>query len=1526
MKNCTLLVVAGVLWASAGVFPVTAGVVRDVKAEVRFDANLGDLVRLTATHAHGKDELKPKLRAYRFVVTNSDGRTVERWPDSIGPGVAEVTFDLADFAPGENTAAFVIREAKGTNEFGRATCAFTVPEKPRVVRETLARRQGAKGLPVVERLGTVAVGLVESNPVVYRGKPYLYEFNRWRNGRFRPIEGGLNEVLPPMASNLNMSCAFVDGTHAVVTGTLKAEPGIWDVFLTESDDLRVWTEPRRILSGLRRTAYNTTMCKPDGRFYMLATERTAPPDEKRTHGGYQMTFSRSDDLRTWTVVPDTTFVDNAGSPCLKYHDGWYYFFHLFCSARDGFGQPFYVMRVARSRDLKKWTLGNRPVLEPAHEDRRPYPGRVFTPAERAKMMSAEDRNTSDIDMCDFDGDLLVSYSWGNQGGNEYLALGRVRNCTEKAFCESFFAPPPGNRMTVGDLEVGFEIDLGTFEDNGLERVRESSMKSFSVEWDGARTVGVWRGHPVLGEAFEVRGELKEQADGSLAYSFSYAGGTSAKFIRRVVFPVVSAPHTAKATVLTPYSIGRLTHPDWAKYKPGDEVVCFPQSGAYRAMRFGAICNEDGRSLYVDWRTPGYHSSNIECRYDRAGRATLGVHYDLPMTGATRRASERPFTGMVRTYAGSWWEATQIYRPYAVTRPEYAAMKARRAEAGRLLDVTMWFWNRGEAEHVIAPVERFAKDAGTPVALDWYWWHKIPYDTCYPNFWPPREGEATFRAAIERLKRQNVYAQVYINGVSRGEDDPDWANGGDLEACWDCPAPCPGKSPRRVVYNRYSNVALVETCGEAPVFEKKLREVAHRLVKDGGLESVYIDQIGCTCQKPCYNRKHRHAPGDCDAPVQQYQDRVRKIRAENPGVHFSTEDLGEAYLGLFDSQIVLGTCYERFGSWNFGVETVPAFDAIYHDVTVNFGGYTMMDGIPPYDVNWPPEKKWKKELDWPRLFPDQFAVELARNAVFGLQPCVHNFRLENADDPRLGDDYAFMVRTAQWRHANARFLADALLANPGRMTTAVRSARFCRRGTYNPEGQYKVVTNDTLAAVMHSVWKGKNGSVRAMLVNWTREPQRYRLETPDIVCEGTLPARTWKTCMPGEDVFAGQGGNIAPKTTEFNEHPTPENLAARELFRKRAFGLFIHYGPYSVSGRGEWQKLLEAIPNDRYFAERLPGFKPKATCVDEWVRLAQDAGMTYIVLTTRHHDGHWLGDDFIREFATKVRAAGMGVGLYFSVTDWSDPGYCAGPRKDPEGWKRFVEKAHAKLRHMMADFGKIDYLFYDGCPPPEEWGLLKINAEIRRLQPHLLICRGFLDCDFKSFEQCNGFGCPDLWESCYTFNGSWGYNKADLDFKPLPGLLQNFAAIRQNGGNLLLNVGPMADGTVQPEAVERLRTAGKWVKANRAALFNVIPNAFGYLPREVMVSDASDPRIVYFLPSLNRTYDGRVVACIKTPLKRLTYLDSGEEIAFTEDFSGATPRITIPKLRPLKPGEPPYFLKLEFDVKPEAVVNEHCPKY
>ena len=206
--------------------------------------------------------------------------------------------------------------------------------------------------------------------------------------------------------------------------------------------------------------------------------------------------------------------------------------------------------------------------------------------------------------------------------------------------------------------------------------------------------------------------------------------------------------------------------------------------------------------------------------------------------------------------------------------------------------------------------------------------------------------------------------------------------------------------------------------------------------------------------------------------------------------------------------------------------------------------------------------------------------------------------------------------------------------------------------------------------------------------------------------------------------------------------------AIERFRNNRFGMFIHYGLYSLLNRREWAMYYERIPVDEY-RKLADQFHPEKLDVADWVKLAKESGAKYICLTTRHHEGFCLFEtattafnsvktaakrDFVREFLEACRAEDMRPALYYSVADWSDAGYTGGPKVCPVEWQRYVDTAHAQLRELMSNYGQIDYLFYDGCPDPADWGAAEINAELRQLQPDLLISdRCQLDEDVASSE-------------------------------------------------------------------------------------------------------------------------------------------------------------------------------------------------
>src|SRR5215469_6262258 len=221
-----------------------------------------------------------------------------------------------------------------------------------------------------------------------------------------------------------------------------------------------------------------------------------------------------------------------------------------------------------------------------------------------------------------------------------------------------------------------------------------------------------------------------------------------------------------------------------------------------------------------------------------------------------------------------------------------------------------------------------------------------------------------------------------------------------------------------------------------------------------------------------------------------------------------------------------------------------------------------------------------------------------------------------------------------------------------------------------------------------------------------------------------------------------------------------------------FGMFIHFGLYSVLGRHEWAMEMEGIPVAEYeqLAKR---FNPKPNAARAWARLAKQAGQKYMVMTTKHHEGfcHFdskltdycapkqaAGRDLVKEYVEAARAEGMRVGFYYSLMDWHHPdgARCA---TDEAARRRFVDYIHGQIHEILTNYGKIDVLWYDVAWPPEAagWESDKMNAMVFQLQPDIIVNnRNGLDGDFATPEQRIQASTDRAWESCMTMNDSWGY--------------------------------------------------------------------------------------------------------------------------------------------------------------------------
>ena len=621
---------------------------------------------------------------------------------------------------------------------------------------------------------------------------------------------------------------------------------------------------------------------------------------------------------------------------------------------------------------------------------------------------------------------------------------------------------------LGELNPGWELRVRQGERTFTVTPADMEGWEHDVGEDGVH-VDIWTGHADCGEAFAVVAEWRREDDGRFAGRLRHSGCAADCEVREVAFPLVSMHLDVDAQLLMPiWDMGFAL--DARDIGPGYDL-----RRQVECMQFCAVLRPHGQSVYVDCRDSSWRVKQVRHRLDSRRRLQVCFcHLAVASDGG-----ELPFECSVIPFEGGWYEATQLYRPWALRQP----WATGRRHESPLADVALWVWNRGGAEEVIAPVERLRQDLpGLRLALDWYWWHSNPYDTNYPFFWPPREGEEAFRAAAERLRRQGIYAQVYVNGVCWDMDAPTWEEGGRQGALRN-----EDGSHRAYAFNQYNHHRLAWMCGEAPAHHDHLSGLVRRL-REAGMAGQYLDMIGCASYYACWNPEHRHAPGDPSAPIAGYRRMLARLDGENPGFPITTECANEAYMDLTEGGIICSSAScERMG---MGQRTpLPLFTAVYHGSYAVFGNYALPDGIPPWDPKWPDEDRWRQERPWHRLYPEQFFVEMARPVVWGAQPMVCSLRLRHATDPEFRDEYQFILDTATFYDRHRKFLFAGRMLAPGELRCEERDIAFHSRMIFTKESAAKTTVR-RLPCVLHSCWEAPDGERALILANVTGETQDW----------------------------------------------------------------------------------------------------------------------------------------------------------------------------------------------------------------------------------------------------------------------------------------------------------------------------------------------------------------------------------------------------------------------------------------------------
>jgi alpha-L-fucosidase len=386
--------------------------------------------------------------------------------------------------------------------------------------------------------------------------------------------------------------------------------------------------------------------------------------------------------------------------------------------------------------------------------------------------------------------------------------------------------------------------------------------------------------------------------------------------------------------------------------------------------------------------------------------------------------------------------------------------------------------------------------------------------------------------------------------------------------------------------------------------------------------------------------------------------------------------------------------------------------------------------------------------------------------------------------------------------------------------------------------------------------------------------------------------------------------------------SPDRL---QWFREAKFGLFIHWGVYSMIGREEWARQLLQIPlkDYQYYADN---FNPVEFRPDEWAALAKDAGVRYVIITSKHHDGFSIfdsaytdydimkakyGKDILGPLSISMKKAGIPLGFYYSIMDWHHPDYL--PRRAWEkdrttrgaDFGRYMDFATNQIKELVTKYDPA-VLWFDGEweHSNEEQRAFAIEKTLLSMKPALLINDRLFKRepghgDFGTPENYvpatgvrNPDGTPRLWEACYTMNwNGWGYNRYETEFHSASQLIRQLIEVVSKGGNLLLNVGPQPDGRIQADFAARLRRIGEWLKVNGEAIYGTTAGVFERLP---FFGRCTVKGTTLYIHVMGWPADGKIrLPGLKTEVKR-AYLLTGPGRPLAVKRAGKDVLVTLPE--------------------------------
>ena len=655
--------------------------------------------------------------------------------------------------------------------------------------------------------------------------------------------------------------------------------------------------------------------------------------------------------------------------------------------------------------------------------------------------------------------------------------GRLVEFVDKRNGHQFLDSAPGDELwTLHGTAAAGDVEI-----------RPSMAKAFHADLAQGRTDTlqlVWQDLGVAqAPGLRASATVALSRDDSVAYWCMSLEETGDLGVRDLRFPRIQgvAPQENE-TLAVPVWVGQMTECPRQLLCGGEKPGAFEwEYPGTLSLQCAALYQKNGPGLFVEIDDWAAHAKRLRVFGEREQRIGFEV-VNLPSDEGNKKTSYLvPYQVQIGAFSGDWFTVAERYRRWGLQQSWAEA----RCSAGLQLkgvaqwvkDTGLWVWNRGRSGQVLTPALALQERAGVPVSVMWHWWHGCPYDIGFPEYLPPREGEAPFREAVRKAEQAGVHATVYMNQRLWGMTTASWESEGAERYA----VKGPDGKVHPEYYNTFKRAACASMCMGTEFWRDKYAGLAEQAL-ELGVDGIYMDQA-CS-SLACYDPAHGHPLGGGTYWMAGFRKLASDIRARYTknnaqGVALAGEGCGEAWLPYLDLMLSLQVSLERYaeqGQW----QPIPFFKAVYHGYAVQYGNYSSLT-MPPYDELWPPEfapKEPLKLLD--AKFSQQFRLEQARAFVWGQQPTIANFRPEHFEERPA--EIAYAVKLAKIRMRALKYLLHGTMLRPPALTFPEEEIDISRLSIYAGQQGALKEYRKSYPPVLTSAWKAADGGVGIVFAN------------------------------------------------------------------------------------------------------------------------------------------------------------------------------------------------------------------------------------------------------------------------------------------------------------------------------------------------------------------------------------------------------------------------------------------------------------